>query len=84
MSVNAIDKITRFNYYMEGRISTKNIVALVYWSRAKVKQSILVGVLLLELQESYQSGLTMSGSWSGYTGRERIEQGRVTWKKITR
>ena len=83
ISINNADRSTGYNYFLEGRLTEKNIVTLTYWSQPTIKESALVGVLLLELSDSFDK-TTMSGSWIGYSRKNQIVSGEVEFLKVTK
>ena len=81
VSVENFDSTTERIYYLEGRLSSKNIVTLIYWSKPDISEMALVGSLLLEYKESYGSTV-MTGDWTGYDRTDKIVKGRVYWHKM--
>jgi len=82
LSVEAHDQTTKRIYFLEGRISTGNTVTLQYWSQPGTDETILVGVLLLQVNYSFKD-VAMKGTWSGYTRIDQIVHGTVSWTKLT-
>ena len=83
ISVENTDITTGYIYFLEGRMSQKNTVTLIYWSQPKTTDSVLVGVLLLELEESFYDTM-MKGEWIGYDRKGVITRGQTVWKKIAK
>ena len=84
ITATAHDKTTKRIYYLGGRISTKDLVTLLYWSKLGTKQAVFVGVLLLQVDWKYEE-TTMSGSWTGYDRKTNAPvEGTVTWTKLTK
>ncbi|MBD3418962.1 MAG: hypothetical protein GF398_02470 [Chitinivibrionales bacterium] len=83
ISVQSTDKTTRYVYYLEGRMSNKSVVTLLYWSQPRVKESALVGVMLLKLFNRYDE-TKLEGTYTGYDRNEQIKTGECVWTKIGR
>jgi len=81
ISVENIDQTTGYIYFLEGRLSQKNIVTLTYWSQPGIKESALVGVLFLQLEDSFDKTV-MRGEWIGYDRKGSITRGETEWNKI--
>ncbi len=83
ISASAFDETTRRIYYLGGRISIKDTVTLLYWSKPDTEEAMLVGVLLLQVDWKYEN-TTMSGPWIGYDRETNAPvDGTVTWSKLT-
>jgi hypothetical protein len=83
ISVENHNPTTKYVYYLEGRMSVKNTVTLIYWSKANVSESMLVGTVCLTADFSFQSA-TMSGTWTGYTRDGKLSHGEVKWRRLTK
>jgi YD repeat-containing protein len=84
ISVENTDKTTRYVYFLEGRLSSKNIATLTYWSQPRIKESALTGVLLMTLKDDYHRGTTMEGMMIGYDRKGMVFRGETEWRKIAR
>lgn len=83
ISAEAHDQTTRRVYYLEGRISNRDTVTLLYWSQPGVAESMLVGVVYLTLNTGYNY-VKMEGQWMGYDrDDESMVRGEVHWEKLT-
>ena len=82
VSAEAHDQTTRRVYYLEGRLSTRDTVTLLYWSRAGVAEAMLVGVLFLRVKKAFDK-ITMEGQWIGHDRNDHVVTGEVIWKKQT-
>ena len=83
ISVENIDRTTGFVYFSEGRLSRKNTVTLTYWGPPGIKDSMLVGVLCLQLDAAFDETV-MRGDWIGYGRKGSIKRGETVWKKIAK
>ena len=83
ISVENTDRTTGYIYFLEGRLSQKNIVTLTYWSQPGIKESVLVGVLFLQLEESFDETV-MKGECICYDRKGSITRGETVWKKIAK
>ena len=83
ISIETTDITTGYIYFLEGRMSQKNIITLIYWSQPEISDSVLVGVLLMELEESFYE-IVMNGEWIGYDRKGVITRGKTMWKKIAK
>ena len=82
VSVEAHDQTTKRIYFLEGRLSVKDTVTLMYWSVPGVAESMLVGVLILRVKRGFKD-ITMEGDWMGHDRYDRIVSGKVKWEKLT-
>jgi len=71
---------TTHTYWLEGRISSRRDVSLIYWSRSKPTSDELTGVLFLKLGNTENDKLKMEGDWIGYSRHEEVTHGRVVWR----
>lgn len=83
ISIENADRTTGYIYFLEGRLSQKNIVTLTYWSQPGTKESALVGVLFLQLEDSFDETV-MRGEWIGYDRKDSITRGKTVWNKIAK
>ncbi len=77
-----------YRYWFYGRVSAKNNVTLIYWSKSESKHEALVGVVFLEVMDEVGKELRMVGTWRGY-GRASPEKGiaegeQFGWTEWTR
>ncbi|MEK7482803.1 MAG: serine/threonine-protein kinase [Planctomycetota bacterium] len=78
----ATDKTTvAKTYWYHGRLSSKNILTLEYWSQYNTEQASLVGTLFLEVI-SASTPMTLKGYWYGYSRNGTIIHGTVEWNKL--
>jgi len=66
-------------YWLEGRVSNKDYLTLMYWSPLELRGGNLVGIVILRLRERRDKKLIMEGLWQGYTGEDEDGVGVVTY-----
>lgn len=81
VSVENFDPTTKYTYFFEGRLSEKDIVTLIYWSKNFELEKYLVGSVILQYEASVR-GISMSGDWIGYDRSNKVTSGKVYWNKL--
>jgi hypothetical protein len=65
----------------EGRLSTGNDLAIIYWSPEDGVESTMTGVNFLTLSQNFQEGQTLDGWWVGRNRDGTIAMGKTVWRK---
>jgi hypothetical protein len=66
----------------EGRLSTDNDLAIIYWSPEEGVESTMSGVNFLTLNQNFQNGQTLEGWWAGRNRDGTIATGKTIWHKV--
>jgi hypothetical protein len=82
VSCVAYDPTTENEYWLEGRISSRNQLTLTYWSVPDGSESRLTGTVYLDIAEDSGKPLMLTGWWRGYTRDDQITEGEVEFTKV--
>lgn len=83
VTCNSYDPSTKKTYWLDGRLSDRGVVSLIYWSQIEKGIAALTGTVLMRVDDSFEGrGERLAGSWCGFTRDGKITTGEVEWKKL--
>lgn len=83
VSCVSYDPSTEYTYWLEGRLSDRKTLSMIYWSNPERRVSGLSGVVLLDVDDSFEHcNKRMKGWWHGRTRDDKFICGEVEWEKM--
>lgn len=79
----SFDESINQTYWLEGRLSDRGSVTLMYWSSQDRRISGLSGAVFMQVDDSFHAGgRRMKGWWRGWTRDKKITMGEVEWERM--